>query len=168
GLLAGVLHAPLTAIFLIAEISNGYTLIVPIMMVVIVAFGINRYYFKVPFYKQELARMGELTTHDRDENIMRNIDLKEVIDTDFIALFDHQYLGDLVKNMEFSKKNLFPVLNEKGDFIGIINVSEMHNLLFERSKYDTLLLTELMIVPRETIHFEKDNIKSVLKKFEES
>ena len=168
GLLAGVLHAPLTAIFLIAEISNGYTLIVPIMMVVVMAFAINRYYFRVPFYKMELARKGELTTHDRDEKIVRNIDLKEVIDTDYIALFEHQFLGDLVKNLEFSNRNIFPVLNEKGDLSGIINISEIHHLLFDRQHYDSISLAEITTLPPETVDFELDSIKSVLKKFDDT
>lgn len=168
GLLAGVLHAPLTAIFLIAEISNGYTLIVPIMMVVVMAFAINRYYFKFPFYKMELARRGELTTHDRDDKIIRNIDLKEVIDTDYTALFTHQYLGDVVKNMEFSKKNIFPVLDEKGDLAGIINISEIHGLLFEKNRYESTPVSEIMIQPREMINYNIDDIKTSLTKFDET
>lgn len=168
GLLAGVLHAPLTAIFLIAEISNGYTLIVPIMMVVVMAFAINRYYIQYPFYKMELAKRGELTTHDKDASIMRDIHLKEVIDVDYIALYDHQYLGDLVKNLHYSKKNLFPVLNEENDLVGVINASEIHHLLFDKAQYDTLQITEFMISPPEIIDFDKDNVESILKKFEES
>lgn len=168
GLLAGVIHAPLTAIFLIAEISNGYNLIVPIMMVVVIAFGMNRYYFKVPFYKQELARQGELTTHDHDENIIRNIDLNQVIDKSFIPLYEHQYLSDLIKNMEVSNRNIFPVLFKNEGLAGVINVSEIHNILFDREKHDSTPITEIMIAPRETIHLEKDNIKDVLNKFEET
>ncbi|MDO5654913.1 MAG: chloride channel protein [Flavobacteriaceae bacterium] len=168
GSLAGVLHAPLTAIFLIAEISNGYNLIVPIMMTVAIAFAINRYYFKVPFYKMELEHRGELTTHDRDEKIVRNIDLKEVVETSHVALYNHQTLEDLIKNLEFSNTNIFPVLDQENHLKGVINVSEIYHLLYERKNVHDTPITEFMSQPRTVIYYEKDNIKTILDKFDET
>lgn len=168
GLLAGVLHAPLTAIFLIAEISNGYTLIVPIMMVVVMSFAINRYYIKIPFYKQELAKQGDLTTHDKDSNVLRNINIREVIDTHYVPLRGNQYLGDLVKQVEIHNKNIYPVLDSDDKFIGIININEVRKILFEAQQYGTVLLTEIMTTTPTEIIFSKDDMQSVMKKFEDT
>lgn len=168
GLLAGVLHAPLTAIFLIAEISNGYTLIVPIMMVVVMSFAINRYYIKIPFYKQELAKQGDLTTHDKDSNVLRNINIREVIDTHYVPLRENQYLGDLVKQVEIHNKNIYPVLDSDDKLIGIININEVRKILFEAQQYGTVLLTEIMTTTPAEIAFSKDEMQSVMKKFEDT
>lgn len=168
GLLAGVLHAPLTAIFLIAEISNGYTLIVPIMMVVVMSFAINRYYIKIPFYKQELAKQGDLTTHDKDSNVLRNINIREVIDTHYVPLRGNQYLGDLVKQVEIHNKNIYPVLDSDDKLIGIININEVRKILFEAQQYGTVLLTEIMTTTPTEIIFSKDDMQSVMKKFEDT
>lgn len=168
GLLAGVLHAPLTAIFLIAEISNGYTLIVPIMLVVVIAFGINRYYFKLPFYKEELAHRGELTTHDKDSNILIDMNMDEITETNVHKLKKSDYLGALVRLVEMSKRNVFPVINENDEFIGVVNVNEHRKTLFEVQQYGTLPIMDLTTAPPAIIIKGKDNPKTILQKFEET
>lgn len=168
GLLAGVIHAPLTAIFLTAEISNGYTLIVPLMIVAAMSFSINRYYFPLPFYKQELAESDNLTTHNKDENALQSIQLDDVINNDYVLMYDIQYLGDLVDVIGKSKKNVFPVINVEKQLLGVILLSEMRSYLLEAQLYGTLPLTDIMTIPSAFVYYERDNMKDVMQKFDSS
>lgn len=120
GLISGVLHAPLTGLFLIAEITGGYELIVPLMLVSTVSFVVVKYIMPTSIFTHQLVKRGELITHDKDKAVLTFMHLTEVIETDFITVSPGDKLGTLTKAIANSNRNLFPVCNEKGELIGEI------------------------------------------------
>jgi CIC family chloride channel protein len=110
GVMSGVLHAPLTAIFLIAEITGGYTLFVPLMLVSAIAFSTISYFEKYSIYTKRLIERGEYIPHDKDKQLLSGMKLKKVIEKDLISVRPDQKLYDLVEVVRKSKRNLFPVL----------------------------------------------------------
>ena len=118
GLMAGVLHAPLTAIFLIAEITGGYELFVPLMLVATISYGLTRYFIKI-LYTQQSLQNEELITNDRDKNALIMLEIDQVLETDFIVLHPDMTLGQMLKiGVAKSSRNLFPVLNREERFLG--------------------------------------------------
>ncbi len=123
GLMAGVLHAPLTAIFLIAEITGGYELFVPLMLVAAISYAITKYYISHSIYTLKLAQRGELITHDKDKNVLMMLDLDKIIETNFIPLYPEMTLGEVVKKaVAKSSRNHFPVVNQENEFLGILTI----------------------------------------------
>jgi len=120
GLMAGVLHAPLTAIFLIAEITGGYELFVPLMLVSAISFSITKYYVSHSIYTLKLAKRGELMTHDKDQNVLMVLDIDKVIETNFIILKPEMKLSYILENaVAKSSRNHFPVVNDNHEFLGV-------------------------------------------------
>ena len=110
GLMAGVLHAPLTAIFLIAEITGGYELFVPLMLVAAISFAITKVFISHSVYTLKLAERGEWITHDKDKNVLMMLEIDQVIETNFINLSPEMKLGAVLKNaVAKSSRNHFPV-----------------------------------------------------------
>jgi len=151
GLMAGVLHAPLTAIFLIAEITGGYDLFVPLMLVSAISFALTRYFVSHSIYTIELAERGELITHDKDKNTLLLMDLDNIIEENFISILPTMKLGVVLKNaVAKSDRNIFPVVNERNQFLGI------------------LLLDDLMENAPAIIFYNEDSMQTIMKKFETS
>ena len=96
--MAGVLHAPLTAIFLIAEITGGYELFIPLMIVSAISFAFTKYFISNSIYTHDLAKKGQLITHDKDKNVLMLMEIEKVIETNFIKLSPKMKLGDMLKN----------------------------------------------------------------------
>ena len=114
GLLAGVLHAPLTAIFLIAEITGGYELFITLMLLCVISFVMTKYFVANSIYTHDLAKKGALITHNKDKNVLMMMDVNKVIETNFISLYEEVSLGELLKNaVSKSSRNHFPVINKK-------------------------------------------------------
>lgn len=169
GLLAGVLHAPLTAIFLIAEISGGYQLFIPLMCTVAISYLVTKHFIEHSIYTQELADSGQLITHDKDEMLLQLMKLDTVIETNFISILPTQTLGSIVHNaVAKSSRNLFPVVNEKQKLIGIILLDDIRDIMFDNSKYETTTVNMLMKQVPDTIIYEEDNMKSVMRKFQDT
>ena len=169
GLLAGVLHAPLTAIFLIAEISGGYELFIPLMCSVAISYLVTKHFIEHSIYTQELADKGQLITHDKDEMLLQLMKLDTVIETNFISISPKQTLGNIVHNaVAKSSRNIFPVINNQNKLIGILLLDDIRNIMFDNSKYETTTVNMFMKQVPDTIIFEEDNIKSVMKKFQDT
>lgn len=169
GLLAGVLHAPLTAIFLIAEITNGYGLFVPLMITAAIAYGINKYFQPHSVYAMELGLRGELITHDKDSAALTLMDLNSVIETNFIAVKPTTTLGEMVKNaVAKSTRNLFPVVNDENELVGVITLDDIRDIMFDAKLYDKVVIESLMHAAPEYIYLESDSAKAVMNKFQGS
>lgn len=169
GLLAGVLHAPLTAIFLIAEITGGYGLFIPLMITAAIAYGINRYFLPHSVYGMELGLRGELITHDKDQAVLTLLNLNDVIERNFVRVNPGMTLGDMVKQaVAKSTRNLFPVVNEDNELVGVITLDDIRNIMFDASLYETTLINDLMHAAPEYIYLEKDSAKVVMQKFQDS
>ena len=165
GLMAGVLHAPLTAIFLIAEITGGYELFVPLMLVATISYGLTRYFIKNSIYTAELAKRGELITNDRDKNALIMLEIDQVLETDFIVLHPDMTLGQMLKiGVAKSSRNLFPVLDREERFLGIVLLDDIRSVMFDQSIYDSTTVALFMKSAPDVI-FYRDSMQTVMKKF---
>lgn len=167
GVLSGILHAPLTAIFLIAETTKGYELIVPLMLTTIVSFVTVKIFEPNSIFTIQLAKRGELITHHKDKAVLTFMKLKSVIETDFTTIHVDSTLGDLVPKISKSKRNIFPVIDDENILIGIILMDNIREIMFDKEMYKTTLVSNLMILPPAYISF-KDSMKDVISKFEDS
>ena len=166
GLMAGVLHAPLTAIFLIADITGGYELFVPLMIVSAISFSLTRYYVSNSIYTMELAKKGELLTHDKDNNVLMMLDINKIIETNFIILRPEMKLGEILKNaVTKSSRNHFPVVNDKQEFIGVIRLDDIRHIMFDTTIYDKVKASDLMHADAGIINIDQDNAQIIMKKF---
>ncbi|MCY1723100.1 chloride channel protein [Prolixibacteraceae bacterium Z1-6] len=167
GLIAGVLHAPLTGIFLIADISGGYQLFVPLMFTATFAFLIVRAFTPNSVYHIQLARRKELLTHDKDANVLRMMEVKELIETDFEVLSPDATLRDLTVAISRNHRNLFPVVNTEGFLVGMVKMDDVRKMIFDHDLYDKVKISELMYMPEYHID-PNDNMEVVANKFETS
>ena len=166
GLMAGVLHAPLTAIFLIAEITGGYELFVPLMLVSAISFAITRYFVSHSIYTLELAKRGELITHNKDKNVLMMLDIDKVIETNFISLYPEMFLGEILhKAVAKSSRNNFPVVNEKNEFLGVLLLDDIRAIMFDKKLYDKVRVASLMHSAPTIIIYEKDSMELIMDKF---
>ena len=169
GLIAGVLHAPLTAIFLIAEITGGYNLFVPLMITVSMSFIISKNFVEHTIYTKELAEKGALLTHDKDHNVLTLMTLDSVIENDFIALHPEMTLGEMLqKGVSKSNRNLFPVIDDNMQLVGIILLDHIRNVMFDQSLYNSTTVETFMQIPPDFINYENDSMKTVMQKFQDS
>ena len=168
GLMAGVLHAPLTAIFLIAEITSGYDLFVPLMLVSAVSFAITKYFVSNSIYTHELAEKGELITHNKDKNVMMMMQMDKLIETNFVAVQPETSLGSLLKNaVAKSSRNIFPVVTDKNEFLGIVLLDDVRSVMFDQELYESTSVETFMRIAPSVIFYD-DSIEKVMQKFKES
>ena len=169
GLMAGVLHAPLTAIFLIAEITGGYDLFVPLMLVAAISFAITKYFVSHSIYTMELAQRGELLTHDKDKNTLLLMDLDKIIETNFISIQPEMKLGEVLKNaVAKSNRNIFPVVSDENEFLGVLLLDDIRKIMFDTKFYDALSVQTMMQNAPDVIAYEEDTMQNIMNKFEVS
>ncbi|ETN94466.1 voltage gated chloride channel family protein [Zhouia amylolytica AD3] len=170
GLMAGVLHAPLTAIFLIAELTGGYELFIPLMITAAISYSFTKYFVSHSVYTMELARKGELITHDKDHAILTFMDLESVIEKNFMPVHPEMTLGAIVhKAVVKSKRNIYPVLNKKDKTLeGVILLDDIRPIMFDQTMYESVLASDVMQTPPAIIEMEKDKMTTVMKKFQDS
>ncbi len=167
GLIAGVLHAPLTGIFLIADISGGYKLFVPLMITATFAYIIVRTFTPHSVYHIQLARRKELLTHDKDANVLQMLEVRKLIETDFEVLSPEATLRDLTVAISRNHRNLFPVVDREGIMVGMIKMDDIRDMIFKHELYDTVKISELMYMPEFKID-PNDSMEVVANKFESS
>ena len=167
GLITGVLHAPLTGIFLIADISGGYKLFVPLMITATFAYLIVRAFTPNSVYHIQLARRKELLTHDKDANVLQMLEVRKLIETDFEVLPPDATLRDLTVAISKSSRNLFPVVDKEGILKGMVKMDDVRNMIFDHDIYDTVKISEIMYMPAYFID-PNDSMEIVANKFESS
>ncbi|MEJ8802399.1 chloride channel protein [Pontibacter sp. H249] len=167
GILSGVMHAPLTAVFLIAEITGGYTLMIPLMIVAASSFALVKYFEPYSLDTKKLAQKGQLLTHNKDKTILRILQIRHLIETDFQPVSPEATLGELVQVIANSRRNLFPVVNESQQLEGIILLENVREIMFKTEKYNAVKVKELMQKPPTTVQHD-DSMGDVMKKFDES
>jgi CIC family chloride channel protein len=167
GVLSGVNHSPLTAIFLIAEITGGYKLFVPLMLVSALSFFISRYILKYTVYTKKLDEVGLLPDLNKDKNVLMNLDIKQVLETDFVPVYPHHQLNDIISAVEISKRNLFPVISEKGLLVGVLHFDDIRNKIFKPEIYGNTLITELMQRDFKFINADHSDMSEVMELFEQ-
>lgn len=169
GLISGVIHAPLTAIFLIAEVTGGHMLIVPLMITAAISFLITRGALDYTIYTKELAKIGALLTHNKDHMVLGMMELDQVIEENFIPVHPKMTLGEMLHHsVSKSNRNIFPVLDGDGKLLGIILLDDIRPFMFDTALYDTVQIDSLMHAPPELLFLGQDNMKAVMKKFQVS
>ena len=167
GILSGIFHAPLTGIFLIAEITGGYELIIPLMIVSALSYAISKYFMPLNLDMKKLADKDKILTTDTDSFILSKIDLNGMIENDFIPVQQTATLGDLIQIISSSNRNIYPVLDKDNHLKGIVQLDMIRELIFKQEMYQKLKVKELMRKPPEIIH-EDDTPHSIMKKFDAS
>ncbi len=169
GLIAGVLQAPLTAIFLIAEITGGYVLFVPLMITSTISFLLTKNAIDYTIYTRELAEQGALITHDKDQAVLTLMKLDEIIERDFKTIRQDMKLGELVhKTVAKSTRNIFPVIDANDALVGIVSLDDIREFMFDTSMYDKISVESFMHNAPELIFYETDSMKKVMQKFQDS
>ena len=164
GMMAGVMHAPLTAIFLIAEITGGYSLLIPLIITATVAYITTISFERHSIYHVQLAQRGELITHDKDKAVLTMMDWKKEIETDLSKVRTTDTLGDLVKVISKSKRNLYPVVDEYNILEGVVSLDEVREIMFNQELYETVNVRDLMTIPPSYID-KRENIDTVMETF---
>lgn len=165
GLMAGVMQAPMTAIFLIAEISGGYDLFLPLILTSTIAFGTTRIVEKYSIYTKRIAQRGELLTHDSDQAVLTLLKVSDVIETDFSTVKIDDSLGKLVEVVSESTRNIFPVLDSVDRFQGYVSLEDIRKDMFRTDEYETLHVFNFIRSAEEYV-YEDEKMDSVMRKFE--
>jgi CIC family chloride channel protein len=169
GLIAGVLHAPLTAIFLIAEITGGYELFVPLMISAAISYLITKNTLDHNIYTRQLAAIGALISHDKDQTVLSMMELDEVVERDFKQVKLDMTLGEMLhQSVAKSGRNIFPVTDAEGKLKGIVLLDDIREFMFDVSMYDKILVESFMQAPPELIFYGRDTMRQIMDKFQNS
>ena len=147
GLMSGVMHAPLTGIFLIAELTGGYHLFMPLMIVSVISYLTIMLFEPHSLYAMRLAQKGELLTHNKDRNVLTLLKMENVLETDFTTVSPEMTLGELVKVISQSHRNMFPVVDHNGHLKGLLLLDEVRNIMFQPRLYKRFTVGQLMTSP---------------------
>jgi len=167
GVLAGVMHAPLTGIFLIAEITDGYHMIVPLIITASISYLTIKSFIPYSVDALNLAEKGELITHDKDKSVLNLMKIDKLIETNFITVSPDDYLGQLVKVIARSERNIFPVVDNYNNLLGIIFLNDIRDKIFNQSLYGKLFVHDLMFMPTPLVNPE-ESMEEVAMKFEQT
>ena len=165
GVMSGVMNAPLTSIFLIAELSNGYGLFIPLMITACISFAVDYYLDPDSIYTKQLRQKGELLTHDKDQSVFVFLKLEELMETDFLRIKENMTLGDIVHIISTARRNIFPVIDNFGRLIGVVQLDDLREDMFKHERYGRPI-SDYMIPPPDRI-IEHETILSVMEKFED-
>jgi chloride channel protein, CIC family len=164
GMMAGVMHAPLTAIFLIAEITGGYDLLIPLIITATSAYITTRSFEKHSIYHVQLANRGELITHDKDKAVLTRMNWKKEIETDLRIIRPNDTLGDLIKIISKSKRNIFPVVDQYNILEGVVSLDDVREIMFQQELYKTTFVKDIMSIPPTYLDI-KENMEAVMEAF---
>jgi chloride channel protein, CIC family len=164
GMMAGVMHAPLTAIFLIAEITGGYGLLIPLIITATTAYITTRSFEKHSIYHVQLAERGELITHDKDKAALARMDWRKEIEKDLLTVKASDNLGDLVKLIARSHRNLFPVVDEYNILDGVVSLDDVREIMFQTELYETTSMRDIMTIPPSYLDI-RESIDTVMETF---
>jgi len=164
GVMAGVMHSPLTAIFLIAEVTGGYDLIIPLIVTAAISYITIMVFEPHSIYTKRLAERGELFTHHKDKNILMMLDLNNLIETEFVVVEEDQSLRDFVREVPQSKRNIFPVVDHESRLTGVVIMENIRSIIFNTEMYDSTFVRDFMIAPPDYVEIG-ESMESVMKKF---
>ncbi len=151
GVMSGVMHAPLMAIFLTAEMTGGYSLFFPLLIVSAIAYGTCRIFMPYSIYTKRLAKRGELLTHQKDQTVLTLLKMDSVIETDFLTVKPEMCLKEVVDVISKSHRNLFPVVDNEGILLGVVQLDDIRNIMFRPDLYRRMHVNRFMSMPRAKI-----------------
>jgi len=167
GVMAGVMHAPLTGIFLIAEFTGGYELFTPLIITSVISYLTIMIFEPHGIYTKRLAKRGELMTHHKDRNVLQMMSVEKLIETNFRTINPEGNLGDLVKIISESERNVIAVVDEENNFYGVVFVNDIRNIIFKQELYETTMVVDVMFMP-DPIVSRNDSMEVVAQKFQDS
>ncbi len=167
GILSGLFHAPLTAMFLIAEITGGYALMIPLMIVASISFAISKRFEKHSFDVKSLAKKGNVFTSNKDTNILSTLDTNSIIQTDYLTVSPNENLEKLVDLISHSTQVIFAVVTEDNKLVGVIHFNDVRDIIFNQYRVKYTLVKEIMIQPIDVV-YPTDNMETVMNKFEKT
>lgn len=167
GILSGLFHAPLTAIFLIAEITGGYDLMIPLMMVSSISFAISKRFEKHSLDVKNLAKKGHAFTSNKDANILSTLETDTIIQTDYITISPDENLEKLVDLISHSNQVIFAVVDKENQLLGIVYFNDVREIIFSSFKVKYTPVKEIMSQP-VAIVYQNDTMEMVMNKFENS
>lgn len=167
GVMSGVMHAPLMAIFLSAELTGGYDLFLPLLIVSTISYGTIKIFEPYSIYTMRLAKRGELLTHRKDQAVLTLLKINNVIETDFLPVYPDMTLKDMVDVIAKSKRNLFPVINEKRELVGVVLLDEIRNIMFRPDLYRRMRVSTFMSMPPAKIELGQ-SMDAVMKTFDDT
>lgn len=167
GVMSAVMHAPLTGVFLIAELTGGYELFLPLLIVSGGSFLTIYLFEKQSIYAIRLAQKGQLLTHHKDKAVLTLMKVENVIETDFEVVSPSMYLGNLVKVIATAKRNVFPVVDENNVLLGIVLLDDIRNIMFRTELYFRFKVQKLMISPPAKIRID-DPMEAVMRTFDDT
>lgn len=167
GIMAGVIHAPLTAIFLIAEISGGYMLFVPLMIVAATSYFISRYFEPYSIYTKNLIAKGFLDKDNKDRNILDQLSLRDMLETDYYTVHADAPFSSLIQAFTQSKRNVFPVINDAGEFLGVVFLEDIKEMMFRPELQESRNIAQVMRGNIATLELSED-VSNAIEKFEHS
>lgn len=166
--MAGAMYAPLTAVFMISELTGSYDLMLPLMMCSAISYSINRYFTEYNVYQEKLAQQGSLITHDKDKAVLTMLALDKVIETNFIPIYPDMTLREMLyQAVEQSTRNIYPVLTPDNQLLGVVTLDDIRTIMFDQDKYDVLRVSQLMHAAPEIIQIT-DTMEVVMDKFQSS
>lgn len=165
--MSGVMHAPMTSMFLIAEITGGYGLFIPLIIASTISYITIMYFEPHSIYTKRLAKRGELITHNKDQAALTLMRLDREVERDLVTVDPENTLRELVQAISKSKRNIFPVTNSDNELLGIVLLDNIRETMFNTEIYDTTFVHQLMTAPPDTIAYN-ESMEVVMKKFEET
>lgn len=167
GLMSGVMHAPLTGVFLIAELTGGYHLFLSLLIVSMVSYLTIMVFEPHSIYSIRLAQKGELITHHKDKAILTLMKMENVIERDFKIVHPDMDLGQLIGVISQSRRNIFPVVGDNGELLGIVFMDNIRNIMFRQELYHHFKVSRLMVTPPARL-YDTDSMEQVMEKFDET
>lgn len=167
GVMAGVMHAPLTGIFLIAEFTGGYELFTPLIITATISYLTIMYFEPHSIYTKHLAARGELFTHHKDKSVLQMMNVKNHLETNFKTINKESNLGELVKVIAKSERNIIPVIDDENNFYGLVFVNDIRNIMFNQELYEDTNVANLMFMPDPIVSID-ESMEEVAHKFQET
>lgn len=167
GVMSGVMHAPLMGIFLTAELTGGYNLFLPLLIVSTIAYGTIKFFEPYSIYTMRLAQRGELLTHHKDKAVLTLLKMDSVVETDFLTVKPDMCLKEMCDVIARSSRNLFPVIDDAGRLMGIVQLDDIRNIMFRPDLYRRMYVNKFMTVPTAKIILGQ-NMESVMKTFDDT
>ncbi|HNX20730.1 MAG TPA: chloride channel protein [Bacteroidales bacterium] len=167
GVMAGIMHTPVTSIFLIAEMSSGYGLLIPLMITSSVSYLLVKPFEKHSIYSKKLAEQGELKTHNKDKFAMHKLNWHKLIDSNILTIPEDSTLRVYTELIAKSKRNLFVVTDDQNHFVGMLCMDDHREIIFKQELYDEVKVHDLMFYP-DTVALYNDSGETIIKKFKES
>lgn len=167
GVMSGVMHAPLMGIFLTAELTGGYDLFLPLLIVSAISYGTIKFFEPYSIYTMRLAHEGKLITHHKDKAVLTLLKIDNVIETDFVSVNPGMNLKEMVNAISRSSRNLFPVIDAQGSLLGVVLLDEIRNIMFRPDLYKRMYVHQFMSLPPAVIDVSQ-SMESVMNAFDDT